>query len=125
MATRRQGTVRTQTERRMRKLLAECRRSGLTQAAFARRHRMTPGLLAWWKHEIRRRDEQRVRQDEPTSFVPVEVSPSVTATPSGTSLVFGSGLDFGVELVNGIRIQVPAHFDGDALKQLVEVLRQC
>ncbi|HXH06997.1 MAG TPA: transposase [Vicinamibacterales bacterium] len=80
------------------------RRSGLTVAAFARRH----GL-----------DEQRVRRwarrgsdGEAIAFVPVDVVDGPAASVFEVS-------------VGGVAVRVPADFDAAALRRLLGVLTAC
>ena len=70
------------TPTRMARLVAQWRRSGESQARFARRHRI-PGWTFWyWCRKLS--DEPRTERDAPppATFVPVQV----TADPAGPVL---------------------------------------
>jgi len=68
-------------------LLAECGRSGLSQAEFCRRRRIVAGTFAFWKHLLAREAEAarsaRDARATPPTFVPVQVigRPSTLARP--------------------------------------------
>ena len=83
-------------------LVREWRAGGLTQREFARRKGLAPTTLSWWSCRVGRGG---------AAFVPVEV-------------IGGGGEDFRVELRGGRTVHVPAGFDGDALRRLVEVLER-
>ena len=102
-----------------RRQIAQQVRSGLSQADFCRRKGISPGSLAWWKGELKRR-RQRAKprsygaQPPQGRFVPVRLIQE--RRPGGTD---GS---FEVELRNGRRIRVPSPFDGEALGHLLAIL---
>jgi len=104
-------------------------RSGLSQAAYCRRHGLAPADFSWWKHELARRDGrplvtagraaggqcggrrgQAAESAVAPAFVPVRFSAPSLACP------------FEVLLRNGQRIQVAAHFEPEGLRRLVAVL---
>jgi hypothetical protein len=111
-------------ERHWRRLIAQQRRSGLSQAAFCRRRRILPGTFAWWTSELRRRDERRRRggirlgADNVKPFIPVRVVARQSAAAGMSSTAVG----FEIELRTGRRIRVAAEFNRDALRDLVLIL---
>jgi len=111
MPRRRRTALRTARAREMARLLRACDASGETQAAFARRHDVTPGTLAWWRHALggrrRRRDAAAAR------FVEVVTAP---AAPSGPAPRFE------VVLAHDVIVRVPVAFDEGALRRLLAVL---
>lgn len=105
--TRGAGTARA---REMAGVLQEWARSGLSQAAFARRRGMPAGTLAWWSHQLRRQ-----RPGVPFIEVGGLAAPAASA-PSPFEVVLGGD----------VTIRVPAAFDAAALRQLLGVLgRSC
>ena len=103
------GTVRA---REMAGVLQEWARSGLSQAAFARRRGLPVGTLAWWRHQLRR---QGVVLGGP--FVEV-VAPVPPAAPGPCP--------FEIVLGGDVTVRVPVAFDAAALRQLLGVLgRSC
>lgn len=96
-----------------RKLVAEQRRSGLSQAEFCRRRGLVPGTFAWWKRELKRRDGGHSRAAK-SGFVPVRVIER--------RLTGARTCSFDVELRNGRRIRVPNPFDPESLRRLLAVL---
>ena len=79
--------------------------SGLTQRAFAKRNRLSVSTLQWWLR--RNRTEQ---SSKPTTFVPVTIADTATA----------SRLE--LELSDGRRVWIPADFDGESLASLLPVI---
>ena len=54
--------------------IAECGRSGLSQAEFCRRRRLVPGTFAYWKHVLAARTIRAAPRPAPApTFVPVRV----------------------------------------------------
>ena len=88
------------------KLVAEWRAGDLSQKAFARRKGIAPTTLSWWS--CRLRSEAR----EQGALVPVAVVEDPPAVPG----------EFRLELAGGRTVQVPASFDGPALRRLVAAL---
>ena len=127
---------RTARECEVRRVLAAGERDGLTQRATAARAGMPAGTLAWWRSEIRRRDEVRAKGEERPVFL------EVVAAPDGGEMNVGGGADtqpvgetprhargdgeafaaFEVELRGGRRLRVPASF---GLARLVREIESC
>jgi hypothetical protein len=64
-------------------LIAECGRSGLSQAEFCRRRRIVPGTLAFWKHTLAREAEiTRPGATAPTAAPPMFVPVRVMSRPA-------------------------------------------
>lgn len=75
----------TPAEGRYRRLFAE-RRKGESWAALAARDGVAPGTLAWWRHELRRRDAARKRSERGgPALLPVRVVATATLAPSSPS----------------------------------------
>ncbi len=72
-------------EQRWRKHLEAWQRSAWSQAAYCRRHGLTPADFSWWKHELARRDQ--AAQSAPattaacTPFVPVAITADSATLP--------------------------------------------
>ena len=102
-------------------LIAECGRSGLSQAAFCRRRRLVPGTFAYWKHTLARATRAaRSGPAAPPAFVPVRV----VARPPALVAVDGRtpGIDGQIEIVLTsrrrvrVRGRVDAQWLGDVLR---------
>jgi hypothetical protein len=101
-------------------LLNEFRRSGLTQAEFCRRRRIS--LHSFRKHLYQPRPSRPASSDDRSSvgadhhFLPVTIlpdpTPSVVASPSHLELI----------LSNGRRIAVTPGFDPRTLRHLIAVV---
>ena len=108
--------ARTVRAREMAGVLQEWARSGLSQAAFARRRGMPAGTLAWWGHQLRRQGVSASRRPG-VPFVEV-VAPAPPAAPAPSP--------FEVVLGGEVTVRVPPAFDAAALRQLLGVLgRSC
>lgn len=97
---------------------------------------MPTGTLAWWRSEIRRRDQVRSKGEEQPVFLEVVTAPEVGAATDGESAgtraagatVRGASGDgdalasFEVELRGGRRLHVPASF---GLARLVREIEAC
>ncbi len=114
----------TPTERRMKKLLAACERSGLSVAEFARQRRLPANRLRWWKHEIARRlrlRESRVDSDESVSLIrlplpALSLSPGVQSRESPPDLIT-------VEFPGGLRVHIPRGSSPEELRGILEAVR--
>ena len=94
-------------------------RSGLSQAAFCRRHGLKAVTFGWWKRklatgrtQIRRRGADAGRASSVTrrtDFVEVAMSAGMAA--------------YEVVLSRGVVLRLPADFDPDRVSQLIEVVR--
>jgi hypothetical protein len=106
-------------------VIAECRRSGLPQVEFCRRHRLVPGTFAYWKHTLARarRGARWGPGPDPASapaFVPVRV----VARPQPMSEIGGRAArsDGEIEIVLAGRRRVRLRGRVDA-QWLGEILR--
>jgi hypothetical protein len=95
-------------ERLWRKRLASWRASGLKVREFCEREGVTPTAFAHWRKEIAARDS-RAASDAP-AFVPVHITPTVTAVP------------LEVTLATGRVVRVPPGFDPAHLRAVVAAL---
>jgi transposase-like protein len=90
-----------------RRVLNEWRRSGETLAAFARRHRLTPERLYWWRKRFDR---------EPTNVTTLSLVPA-TVTPTEVSAPIT------IRLPNGIGIEAPSASPGWIAAVVAELTR--
>jgi hypothetical protein len=109
-----------------RALIEECRRSGVSQAAFCRRRGIPPGTLGYWKcilgRESRRNRVPAPAGPERLTFLPVEVAlpPPPPATATGGPL--DEPADVEIVLDHGRRVRVRGRVDVHWLGQVVAVL---
>jgi hypothetical protein len=103
------GDAKIERERRWRGHLLAWRNSGLSQAAYCRRTRLTENDFSWWKREIARRD--RCAGTAAPAFVPVQVS-----APQSLSYAFE------VSLRGGRVLRFDARIDPAMLGAVVRVL---
>ena len=97
-------------EARYRALLGQ-RREGETLADLARRHGVKPRTLYWWHQRFnKRRPEQ-----EKGALVPVD------AVALGLGAVLSPSFEVALRS-SGHVVRVPARFDAEALRRLVEAL---
>lgn len=99
-------------------LVSECDRSGMPQAVFARRHGISPGAFAWWRHALGRRRSAPKRR----SVRFVEVTPTARevegVTPSRSPLL--------IRMPSGVIVRVGSDVDAAALETVMSVLvRTC
>lgn len=100
------------TEDEAREALSAARRSGLSLAAFARRHGLSGPQLYWWHMRIR--THSCVEPARPLSFVPVVAAPASVVTAGST----------GIEVaVGGAVIRLQPGFCEQTLARAVAVLR--
>ena len=128
---RTEKVTRGEREEFWQKHLAQWRASGLSQAAYCRRHGVSAIQLSWWKHELARRQKRGAagrpaaagpnqgrgpaRQTSDTAlFVPIRVAGARGATADAGG--------FEVFLRSGQRVRVPADFDSAGLRRLLAVL---
>jgi hypothetical protein len=110
-------------------VLAECRRSGLTQAEFCRRRGIPPGTLSCWKHKL---GGVRGRAGRPATvvavparpaFVPVHLTTAPPARPARPNVgppAWGGELE--VMLADGRPLRVRGRVDPEWLGQVVRTL---
>ena len=111
----------TPAEHRYRRLFAD-RRRGESLTVLAARAGVATGTLAWWSHELRRRDRARAAKETVVpALLPVrvrEVAPCVRARAAG----------YEIALADGRRVlRVPAEFEPEAVSALVAAVEgaQC
>ena len=97
--------------------------SGLSIAAFCRQRGVGQASFYNWRAKLRQQADRQVAK-----FVPIELS----AMPSGQPLVnhpatkstTAACFDFEILLDNGRRLRVPASFDAQTLRELLDVLEK-
>ena len=82
--------------------------SGLTQKAFCKQHRLGLASLQRWRRKSK--TEQTSHNPGPVAFLPVSLKET---NPANLTVVINDDL----------RIEIPAGFDRNALRQIIEVLR--
>ena len=113
-----------------RALIAECGRSGLSQAEFCRRRGIPPGTLSCWKHTLSR-EATRARRPSASvpapparpTFLPVRVTdpqpprgePQPGATPGGAG-------ELEIALGSGRLVRVRGRVDAQWLGQVIVTL---
>lgn len=107
-------------------LIEACRRSGLSQAEFCRRHGIRPGTLAFWKHTLgqaagtARPGARRGRPAAP-AFVPVRVVAPPAPTPIVGAAPAPSG-EIDIVLSRDRHVRVRGPVDVAWLGQVVRTL---
>jgi hypothetical protein len=112
-----------------RALIAECGRSGLSQAEFCRRRAIPPGTLSCWKHKLSREARRAQRPSAsvpappaPLAFLPVRVTgpqpPRGEPTPGATA---GAG-ELEIALESGRLVRVRGRVDAQWLGQVIVTL---
>jgi transposase-like protein len=99
------------TEAEAREVLRAASQSGLSTAAFARRHGIPAPQLYWWHMRIR--THACVEPGRPQSFLPVAVGPSDGSSDSGVEVVVADAV-----------IRVASGFCEQTLARTVAVLRR-
>jgi hypothetical protein len=84
--------------------------SGLTQAEYCRRNKLSAAAFNWWKGQLRRKS--KAQKNSPTSMQFVEVH----GVPPAHA---GRRETYEVVLSQGRAIRVGSDFDLDALKRLI------
>jgi hypothetical protein len=116
MSSRNTTTGTTAKGRQMAALVRECDRSGIPQATFARRHGITPGAFAWWRHALGRQRPMPKRRQ--MRFVEVTPTPREAAKTSPSPLL--------IRMPSGVMVRVGADVDATALETVMSVLvRTC
>jgi hypothetical protein len=109
---------RSKGRERMRAVLERWQRSGQSQAAFARRNRIHPQKLSYWKRVLGLSRQRGVDGDQVAArapFVPVRLVGLDPATPSGT-----------LEIVLGgeCRLVVREGVSRELLREVLSALRR-
>jgi hypothetical protein len=129
MTRARAGEPPSELEQRYRRLLEEHKKSGLTQAEFAKKKGVPATTLSWWRGEIGHRDRLRAERNgngvsHPPALVAVEILPA-TRNLAESKKSDTTRSVFLVRLRSGRELRVPEGFDAAELKRLVEVLAAC
>jgi hypothetical protein len=93
---------------RWRERIRACEKSGLTQKAFCEQHHLGLASLQRWRRLLK--TEEPCSNPAPVALLPVRVK---EMHPSNLTVVVS----------NDLRIEIPADFDPNALRQVIEVLR--
>ena len=109
---------RTATEDRYRALLSRRARMGQSLREFAEMVGIPVGTLAWWQHELRRRDRDREQREAP-AFLPVQIMSGVGPLETPGAAV---SEQYEVVLGGGRVIRVSPKFDPATLAALVRVV---
>jgi hypothetical protein len=84
--------------------------SGLSQAEYCRRNKLSAAAFNWWKGQLRRKSKAQKNPSTSMQFVEVHGVP-----PAGVR----SGETYEVVLSRGRAIRVDRDFDSDVLKRLI------
>jgi hypothetical protein len=84
--------------------------SGLTQAEYCRRNKLSAAAFNWWKGQLRRKSKAQKNPSTLMQFVEVHGVPPVSVR---------SGETYEVILSRGRAIRVGRDFDSDVLKRLI------
>lgn len=95
-------------EEKWRGHIEEWRRSGISQAEYCRRYKLSPKLFTYWK--------RRLRNQEPVSFIPVQVKPEPHPPAENSSGV--------VLCKGGYRIEIEEGFKREVLGEVLRTLRE-
>jgi len=108
------------------------RRSGLSQAAFCRRHDIHPGTLAWWKRQLRQRESGADRMPQPEATAAREWTDGTIPEPPASGRFIelrppdgASGFGYEIVLLSGRVIRVPDRFDPQTLTRLLAAVESC
>lgn len=97
---------RQQRRRKWQRRVARWRASGVSMAAYCRRHGLSYWLFVRWRQRL----ERTVTPASPLTLIPV-----VAPTPSGGAIT--------IRLPDGIGIEVKPGFDAGVLSALIRALR--
>jgi hypothetical protein len=92
--------------------------SGVSQAAYCRRHGLSLGSFGYWRRQLRTdRDEPDAGVPEARALLPIHMAPMATSPLSS----------WGVEvcLSNGLRVRLPGLDDAASVVSLVRALSSC
>ena len=84
--------------------------SGLTQAEYCRRNKISAAAFHWWKGQLRKKLKAQKKPSTSMQFVEVHGVPPAHA---------GRGETYEVVLPRGPAIRVGSDFDSDVLKRLI------
>ena len=84
--------------------------SGLTQAEYCRRNKISAAAFNWWKRHLRKKSKTQKDSSTPMQFVEVHGVPPIHSDRGET---------YEVVLSRGRAIKVGRDFDSDALKRLI------
>jgi hypothetical protein len=103
----------TERGRKMRRLLAAQKRSGLSLVEFARQRGLRANTLSWWRHRLRDADEDG---ESVSSGGFIEITPALGVREVQT-------VGFEIVLGDGTVVRVPEGFSEEPLRRLLAVLR--
>ena len=92
------------------KHLSQWSKSGLTQAEYCRRNRLSAAAFHWWKGQLRRKSKAKKNPSTLMQFVEVHGVPPAHV---------GHGETYEVVLSRSRAIRVSRDFDSDVLKRLI------
>jgi hypothetical protein len=87
--------------------------SGLTQAEYCRRNKLSVAAFNWWKRNLRKKSKAQKNSSASMQFVEVHGVPPVHSDCDET---------YEVVLPRGRAIRVGRDFDSDVLKRLIAVV---
>lgn len=89
--------------------IRECNRSGMSQAEYCRRQKLSPKLYTYWK--------RRLREKASVSFVPVQIKPALQIPAEQTTGVVLYKEEYRIEIREGFKREVL----GEVLRTLREL----
>jgi len=95
------------------KHISQWSESGLTQAEYCRRNKLSAAAFHWWKRHLQKKLMARKKPPTPMQFVEVHSVPPIHA---------GRNETYEVVLSRGRAIRVDRDFDSDVLKRLIAVV---
>lgn len=106
-----------QAEQYWRGVVKRQRASGLSVAEFCRQNDVADALFYRWRRKLAELDErnepsQEVRSEVAARFVPIELSPPPVSDR------------FEIVWPDGLRVLVPAQFEGEALREILRTLKE-
>jgi len=115
-------------EQAWRDTFTEQARSGLKVAEFCRERGITTSVFYFWRKEIARRDAER---NSTPSFIETSIAKSamdfaeveVTKPKLSTDSIQQNATPILIHLAHDCRVEVPAGFDAQSLREIIRVLR--
>ena len=99
-------------------MIAEWKRSGLSQAEFCRRRGIKIGAFGWWKRQLGKpAGDVPKRRGRPPKVSSRFVEVRLTGTSSAST--------YEVVLARGRLIRAPSQFDPQILSQLITAVESC